>query len=102
LTALSLDVSWDLEDRWNVTASSTSWLEAAEHGGFVVSVPDLPGCWTQGETRDKALPNAKEAITGYLEALDELGKPLPKPQQSGKWPKCLNTAGWSSGSSLGS
>jgi predicted RNase H-like HicB family nuclease len=56
-------------------------LEAAEDGGFVVSVPDLPGCWTQGETRDEALANAKEAITGYLEALDELGKPLPRPQR---------------------
>lgn len=56
-------------------------LEAAEEGGFVVSAPDLPGCWTQGETRDEALANAKEAITAYLEALEELGRPLPKPQR---------------------
>ena len=54
-------------------------LEAAEEGGFVVSVPDLPGCWTQGETRDEALANVKEAIAGYLGALEELGRPLPKP-----------------------
>lgn len=53
-------------------------LEAAEEGGFVVSVPDLPGCWTQGETRDEALMNAKEAIAAYLDTLDELGRPLPK------------------------
>ncbi|MGH2763856.1 MAG: type II toxin-antitoxin system HicB family antitoxin [Thermoleophilaceae bacterium] len=54
-------------------------LESAEEGGFVVSVPDLPGCWTQGETRDEALANAKEAIGAYLDALEELGRPLPKP-----------------------
>jgi predicted RNase H-like HicB family nuclease len=56
-------------------------LEAADEGGFVVSVPDLPGCWTQGETRDEALANAKEAIGAYLEALEELGRPLPKPRR---------------------
>ena len=56
-------------------------LESAEEGGFVVSVPDLPGCWTQGETRDEALANAKEAIAAYLDALNELGRPLPKPQR---------------------
>ena len=56
-------------------------LEAAEEGGFVVSVPDLPGCWTQGETRDEALANAKEAIAAYLDALEELGKPVPKPKR---------------------
>ncbi len=53
-------------------------LEAAEDGGFVVSVPDLPGCWTQGATRDEALVNAKEAIVAYL---DELGRPLPKSER---------------------
>ena len=56
-------------------------LEAAEEGGFVVSVPDLPGCWTQGETREEALTNAKEAVRAYLDSLAELGRPLPKPQR---------------------
>lgn len=56
-------------------------LEAADEGGFVVSVPDLAGCWTQGETRDEALANVKEAIGTYLEALEELGRPLPKPRR---------------------
>lgn len=54
-------------------------LESAQEGGFVVSVPDLPGCWTQGETRDEALANAREAIGAYLDTLEELGKPVPKP-----------------------
>jgi predicted RNase H-like HicB family nuclease len=56
-------------------------LEPQPEGGFVVSVPDLPGCWTQGETREEAVANAKEAIGAYLEALEELGRPIPKPER---------------------
>lgn len=52
-------------------------LEPQPEGGFVVSVPDLPGCWTQGETRDEALAMARDAIDGYLETLRELGRPIP-------------------------
>lgn len=54
-------------------------LERAEEGGFVVSVPDLPGVWTQGETRDEALANVSEAIAGYLETLEAEGWPVPEP-----------------------
>lgn len=43
-------------------------LQPEEEGGFSVSVPALPGCHTQGETRDEALAMAKDAIEGYLEA----------------------------------
>ena len=42
--------------------------------GFIVSVPGLPGCWTQGATEEEALANAKEAIREYLAARDELLK----------------------------
>ena len=38
-----------------------------EYGGYVVDVPQLPGCMSQGKTIDKALANVKEAITLYLE-----------------------------------
>ena len=54
-------------------------LERPEEGGFVVSVPDLPGVWTQDETRDDALTNVSEAITGYLETLEAEGWPVPGP-----------------------
>jgi len=54
-------------------------LERAEEGGFVVSVPDLPGVWTQGDTRDEALANVREAIVGYLETLAAEGWPVPQP-----------------------
>ena len=56
-------------------------LETVPEGGFVVSVPDLPGCYTQGESREEALANAKEAIGLYLETLEEAGEPLPRPDR---------------------
>ena len=45
-------------------------LEEAEEGGYVVYVPSLPGCVSQGETRDEALENIKEAIEVYLDIDD--------------------------------
>jgi len=54
-------------------------LEEGESGWIVASVPSLPGCHTQGRTRDDALKNAQEAITGYLAVLLEDGEPIPKP-----------------------
>ena len=49
-------------------------LEPAEEGGFNVTVPALDGCFTQGETEDEALKNAKEAILCYLEGLEKLNQ----------------------------
>ena len=42
--------------------------------GFSVSVPGLPGCWSQGDTEPEALANIPEAIREYLEAAAELNK----------------------------
>lgn len=44
-----------------------------DEGGFSVTVPDLPGVYTQGETRDEALAMAKEAIEVYLDSLADDG-----------------------------
>jgi predicted RNase H-like HicB family nuclease len=49
-----------------------------ETGGYVVEVPSLPGCYSQGETVDEALANIKEAIDLYLEVLVEDGKEIPE------------------------
>lgn len=54
-------------------------IEEDEEGVFVAEVPSLPGCVTQGETRDEALSNAREAIAAYLESLESHGDPVPPP-----------------------
>ena len=38
--------------------------------GYSVSVPGLPGCWSQGSTEDEAIENIKSAIQEYLEAIN--------------------------------
>jgi predicted RNase H-like HicB family nuclease len=52
-------------------------LQPAEEGGYVVTVPALPGCHTQGETYEEALANAGEAIQGFIEFLQKTGRPVP-------------------------
>lgn len=48
-------------------------LEADEDGWEVASCPTLPGCHSQGRTRDEALANIGEAIRGYLASMREDG-----------------------------
>ena len=43
----------------------------ASDDGFAVSVPGLPGCWSQGATETEALENIKQAIEEYLAAVDD-------------------------------
>jgi predicted RNase H-like HicB family nuclease len=53
-------------------------LEPGEDGYIVVNVPALPGCITQGKTREEALKNAREAIELYIEVLKEDNEPIPQ------------------------
>lgn len=48
-----------------------------EDGRFVVRVPALPGCFSQGRTVDQALARAQEAIAGHVASLRDLGEPVP-------------------------
>jgi predicted RNase H-like HicB family nuclease len=52
-------------------------LKDEADGGYSVSVPALPGCHSQGDTRDEALTNIREAIELYVEALREAGERVP-------------------------
>ena len=52
-------------------------LEQEPDEGFVASVPALPGCVSQGDTREHALRNIREAIELYLEDCRESGDPIP-------------------------
>ena len=51
-------------------------LEPSDEGGFTVYAPALPGCVSEGDTRDEALANIREAIELYLEAADD--DPIPQ------------------------
>ena len=46
-------------------------LEPSEDGGFTVVVPALPGCVSEGDTREEALANVREAIQLYLEPVED-------------------------------
>lgn len=52
-------------------------FEPAEEGGYVVHVPTLPGCHTEGDTFEEAEANAKEAIEVYLLALKDMHEDMP-------------------------
>ena len=52
-------------------------LSPGEDGYFVAEVPSLPGCVSEGKTRDEALANIREAISLHEEVLRERGEPVP-------------------------
>jgi predicted RNase H-like HicB family nuclease len=46
-------------------------LEPSDDGGFTAVVPSLPGCISEGNTREEAVANIREAIELYLEPVDD-------------------------------
>ncbi|MBN8875777.1 MAG: type II toxin-antitoxin system HicB family antitoxin [Rhodospirillales bacterium] len=54
---------------------------AEDGGGFVALVPDLPGCMSDGETREAAAWNASDAIFAWIEEAIRLGRVVPAPTQ---------------------
>ena len=70
-------------------------LPRSEGGGYVATVPDLPGCMSDGDTRQEAVENVQGAIESWKEAAEEEGRPIPEPGgASGQWrqrvPKTLH------------
>lgn len=54
-------------------------LSPSNGGGFLATVPDLPGCVSDGETQEEALANAQDAIACWIEAAHEIGRDVPAP-----------------------
>lgn len=56
-------------------------LSAEDGGGFLATVPDLPGCMSDGETPEEAVTNVQDAILTWIEAAQELGRQVPAPSR---------------------
>jgi antitoxin HicB len=54
-------------------------IEPDEDGVFVAECPTLPGCISQGATREEAATNIRDAIQTYLASLQKHGEPIPSP-----------------------
>ena len=54
-------------------------LSEEDGGGFLATVPDLPGCMSDGETREEAARAIDDAIAQWIEEAKKLGRPIPKP-----------------------
>lgn len=54
-------------------------LPPEDGGGFVAIVPDLPGCMSDGESREEAARNAADAIAAWIEEAVKLGRAIPAP-----------------------
>ncbi len=54
------------------------WSEEDE--SFVVEVPELPGCITDGKTYEQAVTNSRQVIEEWIETAHNLGRPVPKPK----------------------
>lgn len=52
-------------------------IEQDEDGIFIVECPTLPGCISQGNTRQEAIDNIKDAIKDYLESIKKHNEPIP-------------------------
>ena len=62
-------------------------FEQEADGGYSVSVPALPGCHSQGDTKEEALANIREAVALYLESLREHSDALKRKERFERDPK---------------
>ncbi len=56
-------------------------LVAEDGGGYLATVPDLPGCMSDGETREAAARNVGDAIEAWIEEARALGRTIPAPSR---------------------
>lgn len=55
-------------------------IETEQDGTFNASFPDLPGCFTQGDSLEELQAHAKEAVSLYIKTLEDLGRDIPRPR----------------------
>lgn len=53
-------------------------LSKEEGGGFLATVPDLPGCMSDGETKEEAIENLRDAIKQWIDQARAMGRPVPE------------------------
>lgn len=56
-------------------------LPPEDGGGHLATVPDLPGCMSDGETRERAARNVGDAIAAWIEEARSLGRAIPAPSR---------------------
>ena len=56
-------------------------LSLEDGGGFVATVPDLPGCMSDGDTPEEALAQVQDAIHAWIDEARSLGRPIPVPSR---------------------
>lgn len=54
-------------------------LSEEDGGGFLATVPDLPGCMSDGTTREEAARAIEDAIAAWIEEATRMGRPIPEP-----------------------
>jgi predicted RNase H-like HicB family nuclease len=52
-------------------------IETDEDGMFIATCPSLPGCVSQGKTREAALDNIRDAMAAYVASLEKHGEAIP-------------------------
>ena len=68
-------MAWRLERRMRYRVL----IQQDEDGIYVAEVPSLPGCISQGRSREEAVANVREAMAAYLQSLEDHGDPIPPP-----------------------
>jgi predicted RNase H-like HicB family nuclease len=58
-------------------------LSAADGGGYLASIPDLPGCVSDGETQEEAIRNVRDAMSAWIDEARRLGRSVPEPSLVG-------------------
>ena len=67
------------KDKLSITKDDVEFqFEVAEERGYIVSVPDLPGCVSEGDTFEEAWETIQDAMAGWLSVASKQGDPVPE------------------------